>query len=625
MSGCSNCHEKRRAMFSKSQLSKGLLRRCKTCVASSVAPTDSVRSNLPAMQAGGLARTIRGLDRATDFTEQFDLAGYSKDRIDELVADAFTEPLAIQEPVQCKFWVGGGKQKRDRYDKRCGEYLTAALRKIGFKEDPTACVDPGCQGLFKTQHNTSTNRKIVMVFPKISAAGHEVTADTATAAAAAAAASIVSQLHAPVAVVAPGKTLQGPRHTNTTAEEVSGQLQYGVPRPNEMSFSSSFGAATEHNAQLLRLLAGAGPDDPAPASFPPPDDWLERHMRSEWVHDGDRRHHSYGKGLSKEWNYVVHETVPRLDSTSSLVPGLQIKRTSSKRKAAQWPAGLAEKVETYRKQHPESDLTKVAKSLDTKVALVRQIVREWERKQATQAVHESKLLIHAGMRLEDFLSAPQAKAAGLGRAEVIALRLYTGPGYAHVNCCAREGKQHFPVTSFALESAIIKLALSSEPGKLKSFRGIAGSMRMPAQFRKEYCEGKRLDRSAVIVERGFMSTTRNLDVVQRSFSGRTLFYICARSHRGGTLRGGADVAWASQYPEEAEVLFPQFTQLWAAPLAKRDPNEEKIFGELRQARFQEGRPPLDVYQFSLTARYDEVHKCPLVPGFGWAAAAAPPQ
>jgi hypothetical protein len=39
----------------------------------------------------------------------------------------------------------------------------------------------------------------------------------------------------------------------------------------------------------------------------------------------------------------------------------------------------------------------------------------------------------------------------------------------------------------------------------------------------------------------------------QAFAGATLFCINGRAPRPGVLRGGADVAWVSQYPEEEEV------------------------------------------------------------------------
>jgi hypothetical protein len=113
------------------------------------------------------------------------------------------------------------------------------------------------------------------------------------------------------------------------------------------------------------------------------------------------------------------------------------------------------------------------------------------------------------MRLEDFMAAPEAVAAALARAEVLALRLYTGPGYRAVNGSAREGGQAFPCTCFALEAAIIKLALSA--GKIPSaVRGVSGDLRMPGRFAEEYRAGR--TGACVVFERGFLSATRNLSV-----------------------------------------------------------------------------------------------------------------
>ena len=55
---------------------------------------------------------------------------------------------------------------------------------------------------------------------------------------------------------------------------------------------------------------------------------------------------------------------------------------------------------------------------------------------------------HQGMTLEDFLCHPSARAAGLTRAEVIALRLYTGPGYEPLNKSLRADSGRFSVTQY---------------------------------------------------------------------------------------------------------------------------------------------------------------------------------
>jgi hypothetical protein len=60
---------------------------------------------------GGLAGKIR----ASDVSEQLDLAGYDEARVKDLMAAAFSTPLtAPREMVRFTFLVGGGKLVRAR-------------------------------------------------------------------------------------------------------------------------------------------------------------------------------------------------------------------------------------------------------------------------------------------------------------------------------------------------------------------------------------------------------------------------------------------------------------------------------------------------------------------------------
>eukprot|EP00667_Euglena_gracilis_P022097 EG_transcript_24468 len=61
---------------------------------------------------------------------------------------------------------------------------------------------------------------------------------------------------------------------------------------------------------------------------------------------------------------------------------------------------------------------------------------------------------HEGFTLQDFLNYPQAIQARLCEAEILALRLYTGPGYEPLNKSLRANSQRFPVTQYCIDSAI---------------------------------------------------------------------------------------------------------------------------------------------------------------------------
>ena len=194
---------------------------------------------------------------------------------------------------------------------------------------------------------------------------------------------------------------------------------------------------------------------------------------------------------------------------------------------------------------------------------------------------------HEGWSLEDFLSrCPQrARAAGLCVVHVAALRLYTGPGYTAINTDLREMAAAFKVTVRMCLSAITLLSKaasekegnSSGPPKL-FFRGLGGAMEQrfvdfyrsleaPATTDEE----KALVWDHALCDLAMMSTTTDASVAAESFGGNIIFAITPSHHSSG-LRCGAEVGWLSQYPKEAEWLFPCGTMLYPVPRPKRLPS-----------------------------------------------------
>eukprot|EP01036_Dinobryon_divergens_P039036 gene39036-51352_t len=115
-----------------------------------------------------------------------------------------------------------------------------------------------------------------------------------------------------------------------------------------------------------------------------------------------------------------------------------------------------------------------------------------------------------------FLNHPYSIRAGLTRAEVVAIRLFSGPMYMKYNAVLRgfpptivESLQgnRYTTTIHSIVSGIIKLSQIAElPLSRKVYRGLGG-MLLPEKFWKEDefgCRGG--------VELGFMSTTTNRDV-----------------------------------------------------------------------------------------------------------------
>ena len=148
--------------------------------------------------------------------------------------------------------------------------------------------------------------------------------------------------------------------------------------------------------------------------------------------------------------------------------------------------------------------------------------------------------------------------AGLQEAEVVAVRLYTGPMYLWYNAALRgfppalharlEGNR-YETTIFCIISGIIKLSrLTEVPADRRLYRGLGGIV-LPDAFwgSKDGFRGG--------VETGLMSTTTDRRVAMQ-YSGKdgkrsTVFEILA-----GRVDIGADLSWVSQYPGEKEVPLP---------------------------------------------------------------------
>eukprot|EP00906_Rhabdomonas_costata_P020474 RCo029805 len=197
---------------------------------------------------------------------------------------------------------------------------------------------------------------------------------------------------------------------------------------------------------------------------------------------------------------------------------------------------------------------------------------------------------HEGWALEDFLRCPQAQAAGLLGVHVAALRLYTGPGYTAINADLREMAGAFKVTVRLCMSAITMLSKAAafqcqggEPPKL-FFRGLSGAIeqRFVDSYRALQSPPSEDGRRGFLVgqalcDLALMSTTTSAEVAAESFGGNIIFVISplplhySEDMDGfeDSLRCGADVGWLSQYPQEAEWMFPCGTVLYPVPRSER--------------------------------------------------------
>jgi len=167
---------------------------------------------------------------------------------------------------------------------------------------------------------------------------------------------------------------------------------------------------------------------------------------------------------------------------------------------------------------------------------------------------------HDGLLLADFCAKGEAHRAGLTRAHVLALRLYTSNSCNRINGpLQHQVKPHpYPATTFYVHDGITKLRDAYARGDLAGpqtttfWRGL-DNMAVSDAF---MAVGGTL--------RGCMSTSTDRGVAEREFAraGRAPNPLLLKIETGNErMRCGAELAWLSMYPAEAEVLFPPLTFL----------------------------------------------------------------
>ena len=203
-------------------------------------------------------------------------------------------------------------------------------------------------------------------------------------------------------------------------------------------------------------------------------------------------------------------------------------------------------------------------------------------KQANGAIRDRHPGGRLNLTLDDFVKMPQARDAGLEKAHVLALRLYTSNSYSCINgplrkvadIRAAEKKQMeedqkfgrpvqspkllaphpFAATTYYISDALKKLRANLADGGIQDrvfWRGMA-NMGANEMF---------FDKGGT--EMGCMSTTAD-EAVARKFAKvgtrgekPLLLKVVAKDH----MSCGADISWLSMYPEEKEVLYPPLTYL----------------------------------------------------------------
>jgi len=105
--------------------------------------------------------------RTDGTSDDHDLAGYDQHQVEQLVRDAFTDPINAQGPIRLCFTIGGGKKCRQKYHPDLGRYLADSLRGLGYNEDRGASCVMECQGAYKRQHDTDKDLIFMQVFPRV--------------------------------------------------------------------------------------------------------------------------------------------------------------------------------------------------------------------------------------------------------------------------------------------------------------------------------------------------------------------------------------------------------------------------------------------------------------------------
>ena len=162
-----------------------------------------------------------------------------------------------------------------------------------------------------------------------------------------------------------------------------------------------------------------------------------------------------------------------------------------------------------------------------------------------------------GWCLANFARHPDAVAAQLTEAHVAALRLYTTAAFVSLNPSLRDQDRfnsqrphHFPIT--------VKL-IAEAAGQLKAVRsGTADAAQSRVLFRglKNVAPPDQFMRDGG-TELGMMSATFDANVAVRYSAAA--HGVVLRFQTAGWEERGADIAFLSAFPAEAEVLYPPLT------------------------------------------------------------------
>jgi hypothetical protein len=166
-----------------------------------------------------------------------------------------------------------------------------------------------------------------------------------------------------------------------------------------------------------------------------------------------------------------------------------------------------------------------------------------------------------GMRLADFAACPEAKQAGLSLLQVAALRIYTTAAFRSINDPLRDlrrkasGQPHpLPLTCVLIDRAVGKLRTVGAHGvganeSLDLWRGLKGVT----------VEGDFTSKGGT--ELATMSTTNDLLVALSYMQSAQGSGLLLRVRTDSSMERGADLAFLSAFPAEAEYLYKPLTYL----------------------------------------------------------------
>ena len=175
-----------------------------------------------------------------------------------------------------------------------------------------------------------------------------------------------------------------------------------------------------------------------------------------------------------------------------------------------------------------------------------------------------------GKTLDDFLAHPSAVAAGLKKAHVLALRLYTSNSYYRINgpptdrLFQKSGRPHpYAATTYYIFDALKKLRQTLAGGTVTIKLGGSGggAQSWPKTFWRGMADMAVSDEFTAQggTEMACMSTTEDRAVAEKFAESKAPLLL--KLEASSFMACGADISWLSMYPAEKEVLFPPLTYL----------------------------------------------------------------